>query len=1421
MFTNSRTLVVTLGALLVSSARSETTLVFIDSVAGATNLNNVPAKQTPFIQPQAAWVSPQGDVYVSDGNFLLWRIRSGVSTIVAGGGKVVDDSVPIPGVKAQFDYPSGLAGTATELWVSDVRHHRIRKLASDGAITTVAGAGTAGYSGDGGRATFAELNQPLGLAYNPTSAQLFIADSNNYVVRRYDTRTGLISTYAGTGETGYSGDNGPATKAKLGWVTAVAVDAGGNLYLSDSSNYVVRKVAPDGAITTVAGTGKSGFGGDGGPARQAQIGACYGLATDAKGNLYLADYTNGRVRRVDAAGRIDTVAGISPTIGNRTRGVENIPALRAYLDGPQGIALDANGNLFIPEDKSNLIRRVDAATGVIANFAGTLEAFDNTAGVNAPLIRPTDVAVDSQGNFYVADNGHFRVRRVDRDTGTIRTIAGDGQEAGTPGASDLSLGRSLSISVDPKDRILIADADRQVVLRWDPTTRRLSQVADLTVDDSEPAAAVGDADGNVYISDRYYHVVYKVSPGKFEYLAGIEGDAGLSGDDGPAAKARLKGPEGMVLDGKGGLLVCDTGNHVVRRIDLATGIIKRFAGDGLDDYNYDGHPAVEASLRGPIAITQDKYGYFYIADARAHQIRFVDPDGYIGTLAGNGTRGFAGDGEPAVLALFDTPLGIAAYENVVFVCDSFNYRIRKLYLKTIDLRLQVAPRGLSFRATQGAPAPSSQLLVLQSSYLGLSFPWQLVAPTYKGDWLYADNLEGRVPDVVVISVDHTGLAPGRYVANVIATARNSADEALAPPVPFTIELIVDPPNVASSVVAAPSSMTFTVARGARESQTLSILSPGSNQLAWRAVLLTESPWLQFSATSGTTPSTLRVTASAESLEPGAYYAVVYLRTQQGVTLFVVSLVVSQPRASVLLDRDVLTFDTVEGATRVLPQSFSIYNNGSGNLNWELVTPSDAGWVRPSAASGTVAGGRNSDASVSVDPSGLRAGFYYATLTLRATGALGSPQLVNIRLRVRPPDTPARPVFSRTAVVFRSLPGQAIADQQIELGSTGGGLTYSARVMAEDDKDWLTVAPLNGTVVSSAQKTSLRFSVSPDLSDGVYRASVRYSFSDGSVQQVAVLVIVKAGATTRNEPLAKQPHGAGCAPARQVMVTTSLGNNFFGTAGWPIMLRAEVYDDCGNPLGDSTLTVSFSGNDPTKTLTNLKNGQYVATWTPRAPASVTLSIQAKNAAFPAETAQLGGTLVTDGDPPPVITAGGVVNAASRRNSSLMAPGAQMALTGSFFPANAGDVQVLVNGSPAKVLASGPGEVRIVAPTDFAGSPKAAVVLKARGISTAAEIVTVVPVDPGLFQPDYELTSQDGAITATATGLGPAGTDGKPQGTVTAQLDDVDVAVQSVTAVADTTGVYTVKVTAPATAAGKRQLTIKANGVASNSIPVTVQ
>src|SRR5260370_16017760 len=254
---------------------------FMETVGGAARFDNRPARETPLVQPQAVWVHPNGDIFISDGNFVVRRVRNGQQTIVAGGGTVIDNSLPIPARTASLDFPTGIAGTNSgDLYISDVNRNRIQRLNADGTIVTIAGKGTAGYSGDGGRATFAELEAPSALALSPTG-DLFIADAANAVIRKYNIATGIISLYAGTPQLpGFSGDGGQALLAKLGTVHALALDPSGNLDFSDTpwssgpKEARIRRITPAGSVTTVARSGPMGFSGDGDLATKATIGVC-------------------------------------------------------------------------------------------------------------------------------------------------------------------------------------------------------------------------------------------------------------------------------------------------------------------------------------------------------------------------------------------------------------------------------------------------------------------------------------------------------------------------------------------------------------------------------------------------------------------------------------------------------------------------------------------------------------------------------------------------------------------------------------------------------------------------------------------------------------------------------------------------------------------------------------------------------------------------------------------------------------------------------------------------------------------------------------------------------------------------------------------------------------------------------------------
>jgi trimeric autotransporter adhesin len=321
-----------------------------------------------------------------------------------------------PAVLAQLNNPYGLAvDTVGNLYIADAGSDRIRKVTPAGMISTVAGNGTQGFSGDGGPATSAQLFNPFGIAVD-TAGNLYFADMNNNRIRKVTTE-GIISTVAGNGTYGFDGDGGPATSAELGFPFGVAVDTAGNLYVADKGNNCIRAVTPAGVIGTVAGNGNQGFSGDGGLATSAQLNEPYSVAVDTTGNLYIADYYNQRIREVTPAGMIRTVAG------NGSNG-DGGPATSAWLYYPSGVAVDAAGNLYIANGS---IRKVtpDGMIGTVAG-GGTNGLGDGGPATSAQL-SANSVAVDTAGNLYIADNGNYRIHKV-TPAGVISTVAGMGFE---------------------------------------------------------------------------------------------------------------------------------------------------------------------------------------------------------------------------------------------------------------------------------------------------------------------------------------------------------------------------------------------------------------------------------------------------------------------------------------------------------------------------------------------------------------------------------------------------------------------------------------------------------------------------------------------------------------------------------------------------------------------------------------------------------------------------------------------------------------------------------------------------------------------------------------------------------------------------------------------------------------------------------
>ena len=614
---------------------------------------------------------------------------SPIITTVAGNGMLLYSGDGGPATQAMLSGASDVAVDASgNFYIADYANHCIRKVDVNGMITTVAGDGTAGYAGDGGPATEANLNTPSGIAFD-LSGNLYIADSSNHVIRKVDVN-GRITTIAGNGINGYSGDGEPATLAMLWEPEGIALDTAGNLYIADSSNNRIRKVDLDGTITTVAGNGAWGYSGDDGPAAQAELASPLGIALDALGNLYIADSGNNRIRKVDLNGTITTVAGN----GIEGYGGDGGPAAGAQLDEPSAIGVDKSGNLYIADVYNDRIRKVDTQ-GIITTVAGNGSsgyAGDGGPATSAMINSPWAVAVDISGNLYIADDENRRVRKVDTN-GIITTVAGNGLY-GYGGDGGPAVKANLN----------------------------------------KPTGVVADLSGNFYIADNQNHRVRKVDPtGTITTLAG-NGIAGYGGDGGPATQANLNYPSGVGVDSSGNVYIADTSNHRIRKVD-SKGTITTVAGNGTRGYGGDGGPAAQTSLYGPEGVAADLFGNLYIADTSNHRIRKVNSSGMITTAAGNGTGGYGGDGGPATGARLHYPFGVVVdgFGNL-YIADYGNYRIRKV--NSSGIITTVAGNGVWGSGGDGGPAT-------QASFCSPSG----VAVDGSGDFYVADTYCNRVRKV--------------------------------------------------------------------------------------------------------------------------------------------------------------------------------------------------------------------------------------------------------------------------------------------------------------------------------------------------------------------------------------------------------------------------------------------------------------------------------------------------------------------------------------------------------------------------------------------------------------------------------------------------------------------------------------------------
>jgi gliding motility-associated-like protein len=614
------------------------------------------------------------------------QVKYTISTL-AGTGSAGYSGDGSPASGSQLNSPSGVTvDGAGNIYIGDAGNNVIRVI-SGGIINTYAGKGTAGYAGDGGQATKAKLSNPVGVCTDH-AGNIDIADEYNGRIRQVSTSS-FINTIAGNGKASFSGDGGPATAAQLFVPIGVVKDASGNIYIADSWNHRIRMVNTSGVISTFAGNGVNGYGGDGGAATKASLSFPNGVAVDASGNVYIADAGNNRIRKVNTSGIISTVAGN----GFGWYGGDGGQATATELNNPTGIFVDASGNMYIADKNNSRVRKV-ATSGIISTIAGNgTSGYAGDAGpaTAAELNSPTSVTMATTGVLYIADNGNQRIRQI--SGGNITTYAGNGTAGNTgdgSGATAAEINNPFGVSIDGSGNVYIGDASNNKVRKVSTSGIITTYAGNGTSGysgDGGPATLAklnyssgvfADPTGNVYIVDELNGRVRYVNTGGTINLVAGNGVFSFSGDGGPADSAQLFFPVGVATDYSGNTYIADCFNHRIRKVS-PSGIITTFAGNGTGGFAGDGGPATNAEINFPTGVAADAAGNIYIADVSNNRIRKVNSSGTISTFAGNGTAGYLGDGGPATAAELNDPTGVMIdLAGNIVITDKSNSVIRSV-----------------------------------------------------------------------------------------------------------------------------------------------------------------------------------------------------------------------------------------------------------------------------------------------------------------------------------------------------------------------------------------------------------------------------------------------------------------------------------------------------------------------------------------------------------------------------------------------------------------------------------------------------------------------------------------------------------------------------------------------------------------------
>jgi trimeric autotransporter adhesin len=936
-----------------------------------------------------------------------------------------------------------------------------------GIITTVAGSDLV-YPGSSYSALSASFGQLTGVAVSPVTGDVYFASGSRSLIVKFNRTLNSVSVVAGIGTGGYSGDGGPAANAALNSPQQLVFDQAGNLYIADNQNACIRKIDLQGVITTVV--------------KSPEYGAT-GLAFAPDGTIYFSD--SSRIYHVSAGGTVSVVAGGSQQGFSGDGG----PAANAVLSFPNSLVFDTLGNLLVADSGNNRIRRIGAG-GIISTFAGNGQFAPSVDGPAAasPLEDPTALALDASGNIYIAAYGDLVI--VD-STGSLSSL--------TPNHS----------------------------------TYPLTTATPLANADVFASGLAFDQAGNLYLTDYFASCLYRSSAeGTIQAVAAYAPSFGI-GDNGPALHAGLNGPAMLGLLPDGSLLIADRFNLRIRRLSTA-GTITTIAGTGSPADLYSPAQAIAGSAGNidiatsgieqlspsgtvsflntdnyyPSALAFDLQGNLLFSNTGG-VVERISPAGQVTLFAGNGQKGFSGDGGPAVSASLNSPIGLAVdSRGNVYIADTGNGRVRmvgtdgiittfagggNLYVDGVPAtQASIYPYALAFDQTDNLYVAGSNT-VKKISVDG-------IISTFAGTGTPGFSGDGGPAAAATINFAEGLAIDGAGNVYISDTYNNRIREVLASPP--TISVSSTQVTVTAFSNGAPTQASVTVTspvQGLNYSITFSTSGGGD--------------WLGFTSLQGKAPGVLPITVDPSGLQPGTYQGTVTLNSPNAaphVSSISVTLNVLQVQPAVLaLSAQSLPFALTTNSNPSSTQ-LTVSNQGSGAIGFitSASTVTGGAWLQVSQQSGTVGPASPANLTITANPGNLAPGSYNGSVTV-ASPDNGQQITVPATLAINP--TPQKIVLSQTGLTFTAVAqGGAPIPQTFGILNTGSGsMTWGATANTLSGSGWLSISPTTGTVTTPFLDVSfVNVSVNAaSLAAGTYYGNVQVTAPGASNSPQTVLVVL--------------------------------------------------------------------------------------------------------------------------------------------------------------------------------------------------------------------------------------------------------------------------------------------------------------------------